>query len=62
MLSVVALAPSGGVVVGDSVPKSSVPFSQSRYVVASPAQMVLPASPSRVVMPEAVLAAIWAGV
>jgi hypothetical protein len=30
VLRVVALAPSGGFVVGDSVPKSSVPFSQSR--------------------------------
>ena len=63
VLSFLVVIPGGGVVVGDSVPKSSfLPLSQSRYVVASPAQMTLPARPSSVVIPDALLAVSCAGV
>jgi hypothetical protein len=60
--NVVGFEPSGGFASGVYEPRSSVPFSHSRYVVAAPVQIVLPASHSNVVIPDAVLAAIWAGV
>ncbi|HEX8025570.1 MAG TPA: hypothetical protein VF484_05130 [Candidatus Limnocylindrales bacterium] len=56
------VTPAGGVATVPSDSLWSVPLSQSSYVVAVPTQTILPASPSRVVMPDFVVAAIWAGV